>query len=168
MIGGSVSAVWIFTEFGRATIGHTLFWLAAASLLYIYVGYPLILAILATFSRRQQPEPGVYPSLSVLIAAHNEEANIARKLRETLNLDYPNDKLEVLVVSDASIDRTDGIVRAFTDPRVRLLRIQQQRGKTHAQNEGVKHCSGEIIVFSDATAIYHPKALQYLACNYTD
>src|SRR5262249_48369892 len=119
------------------------------------------------FCRRRLPEPGVYPSLSVLIAAHNEEASIARKIRETLSLDYPSDKLEILVVSDASMDRTDEIVRAFTDPRVKLLRIQQQRGKTHAQNEGVKHCSGEIIVFSDATAIYHPKALQYLACNYT-
>src|SRR5262249_3996519 len=106
MIGGSVSALWIFTEFGRIAIGHALFWLAAASLLYIYLGYPLVLAIVAAFCRRRLPEPGVYPSLSVLIAAHNEEASIARKIRETLSLDYPSDKLEILVVSDASMDRT--------------------------------------------------------------
>jgi cellulose synthase/poly-beta-1,6-N-acetylglucosamine synthase-like glycosyltransferase len=163
-----VSALWIFVESERAAIGHAIFWLAAASLLYVYIGYPLVLVILATFCRRQRPELGKYPTLSVLIAAYNEEANIGRKIRETLSLDYPDDKLEVLVVSDASTDRTDEIVKAFTDHRVRLLRMQQRRGKTHAQNEGVKHCSGEIIVFSDATAVYQQKALQYMACNYTD
>jgi cellulose synthase/poly-beta-1,6-N-acetylglucosamine synthase-like glycosyltransferase len=163
-----MSALWIFTELGRAAIGHAIFRLAAASMLYTYIGYPVVLAIGATFRRRQRPEPGKCPSLSVLIAAYNEEANIARKIRETLNLDYPSDKLEVLVVSDASTDRTDEIVKAFADSRVELLRIQRRRGKTYAQNEGVKHCSGEIIVFSDATAVYQQKALQYLACNYAD
>lgn len=149
-------------------VGAVLFWGAFALLFYVYIGYPLLLLVLSAFFRRSRPEPGYYPSVSVLIAAYNEAANIGRKIRETLQLDYPADKLEVLVVSDGSTDKTDEIVTACDDPRVRLLRVEGRRGKTHAQNEGVKQCQGEVIVFSDATAVYHPKALQYLACNYQD
>jgi cellulose synthase/poly-beta-1,6-N-acetylglucosamine synthase-like glycosyltransferase len=103
-----------------------------------------------------------------LIAAYNEEAAIERKIRQTLALEYPAEKIEVLVLSDCSTDRTDEIVKAFPDPRVRLLRMPERRGKTHAQNEGIRQARGEVVVFSDATAIYHPKALLYLACNYQD
>ncbi len=142
--------------------------IAAALLVYAYAGYPLLLSILSLFSRRRRPEIGYTPSISVLISAYNEEAVIGRKIEQTLALEYPADKLEVLVVSDGSTDRTDEIVRTFSDPRVRLLRVEGRAGKTVAQNEGVKRCRGEIIVFSDATAIYHPKALLYLAANYAD
>jgi cellulose synthase/poly-beta-1,6-N-acetylglucosamine synthase-like glycosyltransferase len=164
-----VKDFWQLSDTGTAAVGLDLFWLAVALLFYIYVGYPLLLAIVATFARRSRPQLGEYPKLSVLIAAYNEEANIGRKIRETLALDYPADQLEIMIVSDGSIDRTDEIVKASAaDTRVRFLRIEDRRGKTHAQNEGVKHCNGDIIVFSDATAVYHPKALQYLACNYKE
>ncbi len=145
-----------------------LFWLAAAALFYVYVGYPVLLGFLALFRRRPQREPGYCPSLSVLIAAYNEEASFGRKIRETLAAEYPAGKLEIIVVSDGSTDRTDEIVKSFAGSRVRLLRIADRRGKTHAQNEGAKECRNEVIVFSDATTVYHPKALLYLACNYED
>jgi cellulose synthase/poly-beta-1,6-N-acetylglucosamine synthase-like glycosyltransferase len=93
---------------------------------------------------------------------------IGRKLTEALSLEYPADKLEVLVVSDGSTDKTDSIVRACPDARVRLLRVGDRRGKTYAQNEAVKQCRGEIVVFSDATTVYDQKVLLYLACNYKD
>jgi cellulose synthase/poly-beta-1,6-N-acetylglucosamine synthase-like glycosyltransferase len=93
---------------------------------------------------------------------------IERKIQQTLALEYPADKIEVLVLSDCSTDRTDEIVKAFPDGRVRLIRMPERRGKTFAQNIGVKEAAGEVIIFSDATAIYHPKALLYLACNYQD
>lgn len=141
---------------------------AAAVLCYVYLGYPALLAVLSAFFRRERPPIGYTPRLTLLICAYNEEAAIERKIRESLSLDYPSEKLEILVVSDASTDRTDEIVRSVRDPRVRLLRIEPRGGKTNAQNEAVKQCSGEVIVFSDATATYHPKALLFLASHYLD
>src|SRR5215469_14500633 len=149
-------------------IATVIFWVSALALFYVYVGYPLLLSLIAPFKKRRNLEPGLTPSISVLIAACNEEANIKAKLEQTLKLDYPPDKIEILVLSDGSQDRTDEIVRQFPDPRVRLLRIDERRGKTNAQNEGVKFAKGEVLVFSDATTIYHPQALNYLAGNYQD
>ena len=154
-----------------ARIPDFLAYLAIASvglLLYVYAGYPLLLAALSSVRRRGRPEIGYTPKISVLIAAYNEEAAIGRKLEQTLALEYPKDKLEVVVVSDGSTDRTESIVETAGDSRIRLVRMPRRGGKTTAQNEAVKHCTGEVIVFSDATATYHPKALLYLAAHYAD
>lgn len=145
-----------------------LFWVCAAVLVYVYVGYPVVLAVIAPFVQRKKAKPGYLPFISFLIAAYNEEAGIRRKLEETLALDFPADKLEVLVLSDGSTDRTDEIVKSFGDPRVRLLRMEPRRGKTSAQNRGAHEGRGEILVFSDATTVYHPQALRYLAANFQD
>lgn len=149
-------------------VAKIVFWAAAFLLFYVYAGYPLLLAMIAIFVRRRRPEPGYCPQISVLIAAYNEEAAIERKIRQTLELEYPADKIEILVLSDCSTDRTDEIVKAFPDSRVHLARMPERRGKTHAQNEGIKQAKGEVVIFSDATAVYHRKALLYLACNYQD
>jgi len=159
-----------FTQYASTTTGaaQIILWLAALVLFYVYAGYPLLLALIGLFVRRRRLEPGFHPQISILIAAYNEEEAIERKIRQTLALEYPPEKLEVIVLSDCSTDRTDEIVMAFPDSRVRLLRMPERGGKTYAQNQGVRHAQGEIIVFSDATAIYHQKALLYLACNYQD
>src|SRR5215813_6039602 len=149
-------------------VAKIIFCASALALFYVYVGYPALLFLIAPFRKRRRPEPGYVPSISVLIAACNEESNIGQKLEQTLALDYPADKMEVLVISDGSQDRTDEIVAGFSDPRVRLLRIPDRRGKTHAQNQGVKLATGDILVFSDATTVYHQQALKYLAANYQD
>jgi len=104
----------------------------------------------------------------VLIAAYNEEVGIRKKIEQTLALEYPADKLEIIVLSDCSTDGTDEIVKSFTDPRVRLFRASQRKGKTNVQNLGVEAAQGEVLIFSDATTVYHPLALQYLASNYVD
>jgi cellulose synthase/poly-beta-1,6-N-acetylglucosamine synthase-like glycosyltransferase len=153
---------------GIAEGARVAFWLAAALLFYVYAGYPLLLALIGLFVRRHRPAAGYTPRISVLIAAYNEEEAIERKIQQTLALEYPKERLEVLVLSDCSTDRTDEIVKAFPDSRVRLVRMPERRGKTFAQNVGVKQATGEVVIFSDATAIYHPKALLYLACNYHD
>lgn len=164
-----MTAAWFMQDIGNvAAAARIIFWLAGFLLFYVYAGYPLVLALSGLFVRRPRPEPGYSPSISVLIAAYNEEAAIERKLQQTLALEYPRDKVEILVLSDCSTDRTDEIVKAFPDPRVRLVRMPERRGKTHAQNQGIKHAGGEVVIFSDATAIYHSKALLYLACNYQD
>jgi cellulose synthase/poly-beta-1,6-N-acetylglucosamine synthase-like glycosyltransferase len=150
------------------TIAEVVFWTAACLIVYAYLGYPLLLAAIAAFRPRQAVSPGYCPRLTVLIAAYNEAANIVRKLHETLALEYPPELLEILVVSDGSTDGTDELVKSVADPRVRLLRVEGRKGKTNAQNEGVRQSRGEVIVFSDATATYHPKALLYVACHYQD
>lgn len=152
------------TVFGAKLI---LFGLLLA-LFYVYAGYPALLAVLAAFRRPRKSSPGFTSAISILIAACNEEAGIAKKLDETLKLEYPPDKMEILVLSDGSQDRTDEIVMQCRDPRVRLVRIPNRQGKTNAQNEGVRHATGEILVFSDATTVYHPQALLHLAANYED
>jgi cellulose synthase/poly-beta-1,6-N-acetylglucosamine synthase-like glycosyltransferase len=160
----------VMGQFGAGVVSgaRIAFWLAAVLLFYVYAGYPLLLALIGLCVRRPRPDVGYTPRISVLIAAYNEEEAIERKIRQTLALEYPHEKLEVLVLSDCSADRTDEIVKTFPDSRVRLVRMPERRGKTFAQNVGVKQASGEVIIFSDATAIYHPKALLYLACNYQD
>ncbi len=148
-----------------------LFWSSASLLLYVYVGYPALLGLLALLvgrARRPDPSSEGLPSISVLIAAYNEEKNIGKKIEQALALDYPADKLQIVVVSDGSTDRTCSIVAGFQDSRVRLLEIHQRKGKTHAQNQGVTVCTGEIVVFSDATTVYHPQTVRYHVCNYKD
>jgi len=117
----------------------------------------------------ENPEtPGDWPSISLIIAAHNEEGVIAEKLRNTLRIDYPADRLEVVVASDASDDRTDRIVRGFAGSGMRLVRVEGRRGKTSAQNAAVKETTNEIIVFSDANAMYDKDALKKLAKHFSD
>jgi cellulose synthase/poly-beta-1,6-N-acetylglucosamine synthase-like glycosyltransferase len=144
------------------------FWGCAILLFYVYVGYAGLLALIASFTRRPKPAQDFFPSLTMLIAAYNEEASIGRKIEQTLALAYPKDKLEILVLSDGSNDRTDEIVKSFQTQAVRLLRIEDRQGKTHAQNEGVKAARGEVLVFSDATTVYDRNALLFLAANYKD
>ena len=108
------------------------FWTATALLFYAYAGYPLLLALLAPFRRDRRSKEEYTPMISVLIAARNEEAGIKKKIEQTLALNYPADRMELLVLSDASTDQTDAIVQSFTDPRVRLIRVDPGRGKTNA------------------------------------
>ena len=143
-------------------------WVSLGTLFYVYAGYPLLLALIGLVARRRQADLGYLPHISVLIAAYNEEANIQKKIEQTLALDYPSNKIEILVLSDGSSDRTDEIVKDFQDPRVRLFRAPVRKGKTNVQNLGAEIAQGEVLVFSDATTVYHPMALRYLACNFAD
>lgn len=150
------------------TVVMFFFWLSLGALVYVYLGYPLLLGFVGLFVRRPKAPVGHFPTVSVLIAAYNEEAGIEKKIEQTLALDYPAHKIEIIVLSDCSTDRTDEIVKSFEDPRVRLFRVPQRKGKTNAQNLGVEIAKGEVLIFSDATTVYHALALQYLATNYAD
>src|SRR5882762_3758092 len=149
-------------------VAVVLVWLSLGTLAYVYLGYPLLLASVGLFARRSKASLGYLPKISVLIAAYNEETGIRKKIEQTLAIEYPPDKMEIIVLSDCSTDRTDEIVKSFTDPRVRLFRAPQRMGKTNAQNLGVETAQGEVLIFSDATTVYHPLALQYLTSNYAD
>jgi cellulose synthase/poly-beta-1,6-N-acetylglucosamine synthase-like glycosyltransferase len=149
---------------------ETLFWLALSWIVYVYVGYPLCLALISAI-RQPHDMPGAPPELpavTLIVSAYNEEAVIAAKVENSLALDYPADRLEVMVVSDACSDRTDDIVRSFTDPRVRLLRMPNRGGKTAGLNAAVAAASGAIVVFSDANAMYVPDAIRQLVRPFAD
>jgi len=136
---------------------------------YSYLGYPLTLFVLSLFSRNTVVKDNEYlPEVSLLIAAYNEEATISEKIKNSLELDYPKDKLEIVVVSDGSTDKTDEIVKSFESSGVRLFRVEGRVGKTEARNQAVLATRKEIIVFSDATAVYEKDAIRKLVRNFSD
>ena len=144
------------------------FWLSAVTLFYTYVGYPLILLVMSCLRGRAILHVEWEPTVSVIITAYNEERNLAAKLKNTLGLDYSKEKLEVIVASDCSTDRTDEIARSFQLSGVRLYRQVKRLGKTAAQNVAVEQAHGEIILFSDATTLYRPDVLRVMMRNFAD
>ncbi len=149
-------------------IAQVVFILVMALMAFIYAGYPALMYCLSLLIRRPVRRDDITPRVSVIIAAYNEERDIASKLKNTLALDYPRERLEIIVASDCSTDRTDGIVRKFGAQGVILYRQPERLGKTVAQNHAVKVSSGEILVFSDATTIYEPDALRKIVRSFAD
>lgn len=136
---------------------------------YAYVGYPLIVRWFVPARRsRDWPSEAGLPPVSVLIAARNEAAVIGARLRNLLEQDYPADKLEILVISDASDDGTDEAVRQFPEPRVRLFRQPVRGGKTAAINRLAPEARGEILVQTDANVMFSRGAVRALALAFRD
>ena len=146
-------------------------WLFAGSLftlLYIYLGYPAILVILAKWMHAPVRKGECTPSVSILIAAHNEAECIGKTIENKLGLDYPGDKAEIIVISDGSDDETDEIVRGYASLGVKLIRQEPRAGKTSALNLAIPRTRGEIIVFSDANSLYEADAILKLLANFKD
>jgi cellulose synthase/poly-beta-1,6-N-acetylglucosamine synthase-like glycosyltransferase len=149
------------------------FWLAAAVPVYAYVGYPLVLAMLSAVIRRpvrraSVPDPDA-PMVSLLIPAYREAAVIEEKIRNSLALDYPADRIEIVVACDGSPDETPALARRMADgDRVRVLDYPINRGKIDVLNASVPELRGEIVVFSDAAALLFPDAVSRLVSNFAD
>lgn len=143
-----------------------LFFLSLAALVYVYAGYPLIVYLVGRIRPKAVVRGDFEPKVTVLITAYNEEAAIAAKIANTLEIDYPKEKLEVIVASDGSTDRTDEIARSFAN--VRVFRQEGRVGKTFTQNKAIEQATGEIILFSDATTDYRPNVLRELLPNFAD
>ncbi|MDT4965803.1 MAG: hypothetical protein QOJ64_540 [Acidobacteriota bacterium] len=144
------------------------FWSGAALLFYTYAGYPLLVAAVSRFGTRVVRRAEWTPDVTVIITAYNEERDLAAKLENTLALDYPADKLEIIVASDCSTDRTDEITRQFGARGVRLFRQSERLGKTSAQNAAVQEAKGDVILFSDATTLYNSDVLRAMLPNFAD
>ena len=144
------------------------FWFFCASIFYIYIGYPLAIYLLSQIFKSKSDHPTIdyTPMISLIIPARNEEKIIERKIRNCLELYYPEDKLEIVIISDNSTDKTDEIVRKFSNKNVKLIALQERNGKTEAQNIASKIAPGEILVFSDANAMYIPEALNHLTAHF--
>ena len=148
---------------------ESLFWVSAFFVLYPYAGYPLLLWLLGLVREKPAPpaEAPDWPALTLLIAAYNEEAVIREKLENSLALDYPPEKLEIVVASE-STDRTNEIVEGYRGRGVKLYAFRQRRGKPALLYATVPLVRGEIVVFSDANALYEPPALRKLARHFAD
>ena len=145
------------------------FWASLGALAWTHALYPLAAAGAARIRRRRVRWDDVLPAVTVVVAAHDEEAVIERRLENLLALDYPSDRLEIVVASDASADRTDELVEAIAAraPRVRLLRCPRA-GKVAAQNLAVRGSSADVVAFSDANATWSPDALRKLVRSFAD
>ncbi len=145
-----------------------LFWLSVLFVTYPYLGYPLVLVLLRLFHHRPVRRAPNTPPVTLLITAYNERDNILAKLENTVALDYPHDRLQIIVASDCSDDGTDEIVRSFADPRVELVSMPTRRGKEATQNAVLPRVQGEIVIFSDARIQLNRDALRAMMADFAD
>lgn len=147
------------------------FWACLGVVTYVYIGYFVGAFLLASILRRKVSKADIEPSITVIISAFNEEREIEATVVNKLSQNYPSDRMEVIVVSDGSTDRTDEIVRSLvarSEGRLRLLRQEPRQGKTQALNMALQHTSTDIVVFADANSIYAPNALRALVRSFAD
>jgi poly-beta-1,6-N-acetyl-D-glucosamine synthase len=145
------------------------FWFAAAVVGYSYLGYPVWLWLRCRWSPRPVRRGFATPPVSVVMVVRNEEAVMARKLDNLLTLEYPQGKIDVVVVSDGSTDRTPAILAEFAqDSRVRTLMKPISQGKAAGINDGIRLATGEVLLFTDARQLIESKALRVLIENFAD
>jgi biofilm PGA synthesis N-glycosyltransferase PgaC len=151
------------------TAAAWLFWSSAAWLSYVWIGYPLVLEALSLTRRfRSVTADDYYPTVSVLISARNEQKDIGWKLAQTLAWDYPADRLEVLVGSDASTDGTDEAIRSVRDSRLRFTRNRERAGKNITLNRLARLARGELLFFTDANTHIGPQCLRTMVRHFAD
>jgi cellulose synthase/poly-beta-1,6-N-acetylglucosamine synthase-like glycosyltransferase len=145
-----------------------LFWGALFLVAFAYFGYPLTLALAARLHREAVKKSAFFPFVTFIITAYNEEKRIREKLENTLALDFPRDKLQILVASDGSTDATNSTVQEYGGQRVELLEVKSRGGKENAQKEAVKSARGEVLVFTDAATRLDPDGLAQIVANFAD
>jgi glycosyltransferase involved in cell wall biosynthesis len=149
------------------SVAKVCFWSSLGALAWAHAGYPLAATAAARLRGRPVRKRRETPAVSVIVAAHDEEAVIERRLENLLALDYPQERLEVVVASDASTDGTDDLVERFAGRGVRLIRCDRG-GKVAAQDRAVRETTGEIVAFSDANATWAPDTLRKLVSSFAD
>jgi len=145
-----------------------IFWIVLGTIFYVYFGYPLLIMLLARLRTKAVDKADIMPSVSLIIAVHNGEKIIRTKIEDVLALEYPREKLEVIVASDCSTDGTDAIVAEYEKRNVGLARLPERGGKTSAQNLAIRRASGEIIVFTDVYPQIERKSLKRIVRNFND
>jgi poly-beta-1,6-N-acetyl-D-glucosamine synthase len=149
-------------------IAACLFWSSVVFILYTYIGYPLMLPLLARFRPEKLKFPAIEPSVTLLIAAYNEEAVIAKKLENSLALVYPRSKLQILVAADGSDDHTAEIVKSYAAQGIELNHNSLRRGKMAAINRALSQARHEIVLFSDANNMYDPQVVREIVAPFSD
>jgi cellulose synthase/poly-beta-1,6-N-acetylglucosamine synthase-like glycosyltransferase len=144
------------------------FWTLAILISYPYLLYPGLLFVCSCVINRRVEAGAGFPSVTIIIPAYNEESVIREKIENSLNLDYPHDLLEVIVVSDASDDKTDEITGRFNEQGVHLIRNSERKGKTFGLNRAANIAKGEVLVFTDADSMFESLTLQRLVKSFAD
>jgi cellulose synthase/poly-beta-1,6-N-acetylglucosamine synthase-like glycosyltransferase len=141
------------------------FWISAAALVWTHVAYPAVVAGLARVRRRDVRKEDIEPTVTIVVAAYNEEIVIGRRIENLLELDYPREKLQIVVSSDASSDRTEEIAAAY--PGVEVI-ANPRGGKVAAQDRAVRQTGSEVVAFSDANCTWSKDALRTLVRSFAD
>jgi len=145
-----------------------LFWSCASLIIFAYAGYPMCLYLRARFRPRPVRRASIFPMVTIVLAVYNEENNLPGKLLNLAALNYPADRLEMIVVSDGSTDQTNKIVNAWQNPGCRAVILPEHRGKANALNHGIAEAQGEIICFADARQKIASDGLKHLVANFAD
>ena len=150
------------------------FWICVFVIFWANIGYPISIILLDKILKKKKlPKKLNYePSVTIMIVAHNEEKVIKEKLENVLNLDYPKEKLEILISSDNSTDATNYIVKEFIDNhkerKIVLYEVKERKGKTNAQNEAAKLVKNEILIMTDANSMLKQNAVKELVSSFYD
>jgi glycosyltransferase involved in cell wall biosynthesis len=145
-----------------------IFWLMIFGVLYSYAFYPIALNLLPKRHQAMPSTPDEWPAISIIVTAHNEESRILQKISNTLSIDYPREKLEIIIASDCSTDQTDQIVESHADQGIKLVRADKHLGKEYAQYCAIQQSQGEIIVFSDVATDIPADAIQKMISYFSD
>ncbi len=145
-----------------------IFWLSVCFIFYTYLGYPLWLFVFKKLHLQSVTKNSIEPSVSVVIAAHNEAQNIVARIQNLFSQDYPPDKLEVIVVSDGSTDNTIDLLNEHCQRNLHLVVLPINQGKAVALNVGLEKSQSEIVIFTDARQTFAPGVLRHLAANFAD
>jgi len=148
-----------------------IFWVSIGFIFYVYAGYPLLIDWISRILPRRvdrDGDPKELPTVTVIIPAHNEERWISRKMDNTLALNYPRDRMQILVASDGSTDDTVAVARRFSPEGVEVIEYRERAGKMATINRAVHSALGDILVFTDAKAQLNPDALQRLIVHFAD
>jgi glycosyltransferase involved in cell wall biosynthesis len=145
-----------------------IFWIGIYLIFYTYIGYMIFLWVMSLFFKNPIKSGDYLDSISIIIPAYNEERQIGKKLDNCLQLDYPGDLLEIIVVSDCSTDSTDEIVSSYADRGIRHIRLDERKGKHYAQHEALKIIKGEIVVFTDVSIMLSSDSLRLLMRDFND
>ena len=145
-----------------------LFLLSLITVLYTYIGYPVLIYLLSLFYKKPLRGKYIYPEVSIIVAAHNEEANIERKIKSLMSLDYPQKRYEILIGSDGSTDRTEEILSRYNNGNLRVFKRSERRGKPAMLNMLIPEAKSEIVVLTDARQRLDKNTLSELVKHFTD
>ena len=147
---------------------YSIFFISLFLIFYAYVGYPISLSLIRKRNSRSNVKDEVLPFVSIIITAYNEEKRMREKIENTLDIDYPSEKLQVIIASDGSTDGTNDIISKYLDKGIEFLPIQERGGKERAQKKAIEKARGEILVFTDVATILDPVGVEQIVSNFSD
>src|SRR5262244_3217188 len=147
---------------------ETFFWVSFAFVLYVYFGYPALLMLCRRVGARPVNRQYCEPTVSIVIAAHNERHSIEAKLRNCLALDYPKGKLQIIVSLDGPTDGSEFVVWKYVSQGIEMVHSREHAGKAAALNRALRRATGDIVVFADVRQTLSPNAIRELAANFAD